>query len=74
MVTGLDPQLNRMIPPRATAATTASEVQLDGVPDPTSRVGWDVSTACASAGTVAWPVDPPGAVVVVAGIAVLSLA
>ena len=44
-----------MIPPLATAATTAAEVQLAAVPLPTTRVGWDVSTARASAGTAAWP-------------------
>jgi len=45
------------MPPAATAETTASEVQLAGVPVPTTRVGWEVSTAAPSAGTGA---DPPG--------------
>jgi plastocyanin len=53
MVTGLLPQSNRMIPPRATAATTALEVQLAGVPVPTIRLALRVSTARASAGTAA---------------------
>ncbi|GAB3873427.1 hypothetical protein GCM10027610_140580 [Dactylosporangium cerinum] len=57
IVTGSGPQLNVMIPPAATADTTASEVQLPGVPLPTTLVGFDVSTARASAGTVA---RPPG--------------
>ncbi len=34
MVTGLEPHLNRMMPPRATAATTLLEVQLAAVPLP----------------------------------------
>jgi hypothetical protein len=55
MVTGAGPQANVMTPPAATAATTASEVQLPGVPVPTTRVGWLVSAACASAGIAAWP-------------------
>ena len=40
-----------MIPPLATARTTAREVQLRGVPFPTQRSGRDVSTARASRGT-----------------------
>ena len=34
MVTGSGPQLKVMIPPRATASTTACDVQLAGVPLP----------------------------------------
>ncbi|GIG88413.1 hypothetical protein Pen02_33490 [Plantactinospora endophytica] len=49
-----------MIPPLATAATTAAEVQLAGVPLPTTRVGLAVSTARASAGTLARPFGLPG--------------
>lgn len=45
MVTGLGPQEKVMTPPAATALTTASEVQLSGVPVPTTRVGSLVSTA-----------------------------
>jgi hypothetical protein len=41
-----------MIPPARTAATTAAEVQLAGLPRPTTRAGCDVSTARAVAGTV----------------------
>src|SRR5690242_15148242 len=59
IVTGAGPQSNVMIPPAATAATTAAEVQPAGVPEPTTRVGWDVSAARASAGTVAWPSGLP---------------
>src|SRR5205807_4951819 len=59
MVTGLLPQRNRMMPPLATAATTAAEEQLAGVPLPTTRFGRDVSTARASAGTAARPAGLP---------------
>jgi hypothetical protein len=59
MVTGAGPQENVMIPPAATAETTAAEVQLAGVPLPTTRLGCVVSTALASAGTVAWPFGLP---------------
>jgi hypothetical protein len=61
MVTGSGPHEKVMIPPAATAATTASEVQLFGVPSPMTRVGWAVSTARASTGTVACPFGLPGA-------------
>src|SRR5689334_25190837 len=57
IVTGAGPHENVMTPPAATAATTAADVQLAGVPLPTVRVGWLVSTACASAGM---PAPPPG--------------
>jgi hypothetical protein len=40
-----------MIPPLATARTTAREVQLRGVPLPTHRSGCEVSTARACRGT-----------------------
>ncbi|GAA3809647.1 hypothetical protein GCM10022226_32490 [Sphaerisporangium flaviroseum] len=50
-----------MTPPLATAATTACEVQLDGVPLPMTRVGREVSTARASTGTNARPLGLPGA-------------
>src|SRR4051794_7988711 len=60
IVTGLGPQSNVMIPPAATAFTTAAEVQLDGVPLPIVRVGWLVSTAAAAAGTAACPAGLPG--------------
>ena len=45
IVTGAEPQLNVMIPPCATALTTAAPVQLAAVPVPTVRVGVDVFTA-----------------------------
>nr|WP_238434858.1 MULTISPECIES: hypothetical protein [unclassified Frankia] len=67
MVTGFGPQLKVMTPPAATAATTAAEVQLAGVPLPTTRVGCEVSTVAAVAGTAALPAGlpatrfPPGA-------------
>jgi hypothetical protein len=59
MATGAGPQEKVMTPPAATAATTAAEVQLAAVPLPTTRVGCEVSTAFASAGTVAWPLGLP---------------
>lgn len=54
MVTGLGPQLKRMSPPFATAATTLAEVQLAGLPFPITWSGCDVSTARASGGTGTW--------------------
>src|SRR4051794_15290609 len=59
MVTGLRPHEKRMRPPLATAATTAADVQPAAVPLPMTRVGRDVSTARASAGTAAWPAGLP---------------
>ncbi|GII05914.1 hypothetical protein Pta02_79220 [Planobispora takensis] len=49
-----------MTPPAATARTTAREVQPAGVPSPTTRVGREVSTTRASAGTAARPRGFPG--------------
>ena len=49
--TGAGPQRKRMIPPLATARTTARDVQLRAVPLPTQRSGWEVSTARAPGGT-----------------------
>jgi hypothetical protein len=60
MVTGAGPQSKVIFPPAATAATTAAEVQLAGVPLPTTRSGRRVSTARASAGTSAPPPALPG--------------
>jgi hypothetical protein len=60
MVTGAAPQLNVMIPPAATALTTAAEVQLPGVPVPTTWSGLLVFTAFAAAGTAACPAGFPG--------------
>ena len=45
IVTGLGPQLKVMMPPAATARTTAAEVQLAGLPFPITWLGWLVSTA-----------------------------
>ncbi|WP_433236042.1 hypothetical protein [Actinomadura nitritigenes] len=53
IVTGAGPQSKAMIPPLATAATTAAEVQPRGPPCPTTRVGCEVSTGRAAAGTAA---------------------
>jgi hypothetical protein len=39
IVTGFGPHKKRMIPPARTAATTAVDVQLAGVPLPTTRLG-----------------------------------
>ncbi|GHJ50774.1 hypothetical protein Nm8I071_00810 [Nonomuraea sp. TT08I-71] len=69
MVTGAGPQSKVMIPPAATAFTTASEVQLAGVPVPTVRVGREVSTARASAGTAACPSGLPARNATVDGVA-----
>jgi hypothetical protein len=60
MVTGAGPQSNVMIPPAATAFTTAAEVQPRGVPSPTTWSGLLVFTALASAGTTACPAGLPG--------------
>ncbi|GIH81111.1 hypothetical protein Plo01_75400 [Planobispora longispora] len=60
MVTGPGPQEKVMTPPAATARTTAREVQLPGVPSPTTRVGREVSTGRASGGTAARPRGFPG--------------
>jgi hypothetical protein len=60
MVTGAGPQSKVITPPAATAATTASDVQLAGVPFPTTRSGRLTSTALASPGTVACPSGLPG--------------
>ena len=51
IVTGSGPHEKRMIPPARTAATTAAEVQLAGVPRPTTRLGCEVSTPRPAAGT-----------------------
>ena len=48
-----------MTPPWATALTTACEVQLAGVPLPTTRSGSEVSTARASGGIGELPVGLP---------------
>ncbi|WP_370383403.1 hypothetical protein [Catenulispora sp. GAS73] len=61
ITTGAAPHEKVMTPPLATAATTAAEVQLAGLPSPTTVVGCDVSTACAAAGTGAWPSGLPNA-------------
>ena len=55
MVTGAGPQLNVITPPAATAFTTAAEVQLAGVPLPTTWSGEDASASPASGGTGAVP-------------------
>jgi hypothetical protein len=39
IVTGPGPQLKVMMPPAATAATTAADVQLAGEPSPITRSG-----------------------------------
>ena len=60
MTIGLGPQSNVMTPPLATAATTAADVQLAGVPSPTTVVGWEVSSAWAAVGTGQLPAGLPG--------------
>src|SRR5690242_17203192 len=59
IVTGSGPQSNVTTPPFATASTTAAEVQLSGVPVPTTVVGLDTSSAAASAGTSQLPSGLP---------------
>src|SRR4051794_8357664 len=59
IVTGSGPQSKVMTPPFATAATNASPVQPAALPDPTTVVGDDTSSAWPSAGMVAWPSGYP---------------
>jgi hypothetical protein len=61
IVTGRGPQLKVITPPAATAATTACEVQLAGVPSPMTWSGWLVLTGRPAAGTNAWPAGFPAA-------------
>ncbi len=68
MVTGCGPQLKVMMPPLATAATTADEVQLAAVPLPITRAGFEVSTARAAAGTAAFPCAFPAVKLDVVGL------
>jgi hypothetical protein len=51
IVTGFGPHEKRMIPPARTAATTAPEVQLAGVPRPTTWFGCEVSKLRPAVGT-----------------------
>src|SRR3954447_23980572 len=55
------PQSNTILPPFRTARTTAAAVPRAGAPWPTTRVGCEVSTARAAAGTAAWPFGLPAA-------------
>ena len=67
IVTGLGPQSKVMMPPSATAWTTAAEVQPAGVPLPMTWSGWLVSTAWPASGTLAWPPGLPPATTAPAG-------
>jgi hypothetical protein len=58
IVTGLGPHENLIRPPARTAATTAAEVQLRGVPLPMTRLG---VAAGAAAGVAAKPATTPSA-------------
>src|SRR5690348_18221590 len=60
IVTGAGPQANVITPPFVTAAARAADVQLAGVPRPTTRVGFEVSAARPAAGTVTVPLRFPG--------------
>jgi hypothetical protein len=51
IVTGWGPQLKVMMPPLATALTTAADVQLAGVPVPMTWLGWLVLAAWLVGGT-----------------------
>jgi hypothetical protein len=53
IVTGSAPQSNVITPPLLTALASAANVQLSGVPVPTTVSGVDVSTGIAAAGTPA---------------------
>src|ERR1700689_2844411 len=55
IVTGLGPQLKVIMPPSATALTTAADVQLAGVPTPMTWLGSLVLTARRAGGTWAGP-------------------
>src|SRR5215471_7301732 len=59
IVTGLLPQSNLMIPPAATALTTAADVQLAGVPWPITWSGRLVFTARPADGTGKCPLGLP---------------
>src|SRR5580698_10171118 len=52
MVTGFGPQMNVMTPPRATALTTAADVQPAGVPVPTALPAVLLAEAVAAASPV----------------------
>jgi Mycothiol maleylpyruvate isomerase N-terminal domain len=55
IVTGFGPQRNLMMPPSATARTTAADVQLAGVPWPIQWFAWLVLTARPAGGTATCP-------------------
>src|SRR5215470_1802795 len=59
IVTGFVPQSNVMIPPAATARTTAADVQLAGLPSPITWFGWLVLTARPAGGTGKCPLGLP---------------
>jgi hypothetical protein len=59
IVTGRGPHENVITPPAATAATTACEVQLAGVPSPTTWSGWAVLTGRPADGTNVRPAGLP---------------
>jgi hypothetical protein len=61
IVTGFGPQSNVMMPPAPTAATTAADVQLAGVPCPITWSGAVVATAWPACGTLPWPAGLPAA-------------
>src|ERR1700733_7875124 len=80
IVTGLGPQSKVMMPPSATACTTAADEQPDGEPSPITGSGWLVSTARPAAGTAAcpsgWPARralPPEVALPPLGVGVLLL-
>ncbi|MGO8877616.1 MAG: hypothetical protein ACLQNG_17870 [Acidimicrobiales bacterium] len=59
IVTGFLPQLKVMIPPALTAASTAADVQLAGLPWPITWLGWLVLTALPAGGTGKCPSGLP---------------
>src|ERR1700689_1507780 len=67
IVTGLGPQSNVMMPPAATALTTAADVQPAGGPSPITGSGGLVLPARPAAGTVVFPFGLPAPGPVLAG-------
>jgi len=70
IVTGFEPHLKTIFPPLATAETTASEVQLSGVPVPMTRLGLAVLTARPAVGTFTFPDGFPAVALILIDVAV----
>src|SRR5690606_19549315 len=61
IVTGSGPQSKTILPPWATASTTASQSQLSGVPSPITTSGLETSLVAAAAGIGESPSGLPAA-------------